>query len=172
MSEPWRERLARRLVRGAAQRLGPARDDWARAMAVETEAVSVPAERLRWAIGCAAASHRAQCGSAIYPAALTLAVLALTWQQWSADEGPLTCALLALASLGLGLLDARRVVASGVALGSVVAGVHVFGAVTGVRPPYETHDYGVLHGLMWAVLVAPALIVAWAGAQVAAWLEA
>lgn len=165
------ERLARALADKAAHRLRRDRGDWGRAMLAETEAIGSQTERLHWALGCLTASHRAQGGSVFYPVALLLGVAALTWQQWSADEGVVTCLLLALSSLGLGLLDSRRVVWSGLAVGSVVAAVHVFGAVTGVRPPYETHLHGALHGLRWIVLVGPALVFAWGGARLASILD-
>ena len=162
-----RGRLSRHAMDHASRRLRRGHADWGLAMRAEGERLASPSERLRWSLGCALASYRTSHGWA-YLAALGAGVLTLLADQWIADESLLTVLVLAAVSLALGLADPRRAWLSGAVVGSVVAAVHLFGALTGVRPPYEVHAHGALHGLRWLVLILPSLCAARAGAFVAA----
>ena len=154
-----KSRLGALLIGHAARRLGRKHPEWAAAMASEDAYVQSEGERLRWAAGCAVASYRApgMLEAALYPAALSLGLIAMTAYQWSADESVRTFAVLGLIGLGLGLLRPHRVIVSGLAVGLVVAAVQGFETVSGVRPAYETHLHTLVHCARWMVLVAPAL---------------
>ena len=168
------DRLTELLMRHATNRLRRGRPEWADAMLNEGAALASDNERLRWAAGCAIASYRAPTvmGSAIYPAALSLGVGVMIVYEWSADESLRTLAVLGLIGLILGLVGPRRVWLSGVAVGSVVAAVSAFEALSGLRPGYETHLHTLAHCSQWLVLIAPALITSALGGFAARTLRA
>lgn len=165
---PWRRRLAERLMRQAAAGLRRRYPDFAEAMVSEGCDLE-GAEQLRWAIGCFVASLRAPGGlrALAYPLALTGSVVAMVLYQWSADENGLTLALTCALGVGLGLVDPRRFLLSGVAVGVVVSAVNAFETLTGVRPAYEAASHGLIHNLRWLVLVPPSVIAAGAGSALA-----
>ena len=163
-----RRQFSEQLARLAVRHMRARHPEWADALAAEGEAVD-ERDQLRWAVGCAVASLRVSGAAdvAAYPAALAAGVLALTAYQWSADESVFTIGLVSLLGLALGLLEPRRVLMSGLAVGVVVAGVNAFETITGVLPAYEAERHTLIHDLRWTLLAAPALLTAIAGRAVA-----
>lgn len=160
----WRAALAQRFVASAARRFRGRHPEWADA--VTAELLAVPeGERLRWAVGCLAASFM-QPGvgdSLVYPSALMTGVGAMALYEWSADESVKTLLVMGIIGLILGLLRPERAPLSGLAVGSVVAGVLAFETLSGLRPAYETHMHTLLQDLGWTLLIAPAFGAAFAG---------
>ncbi len=159
--------FAQWLGRQAQSRLRRDHPEWADAMAAEVEHLAGHGPELRWAAGCVGASYRT--GRALevlrYGGALGLGLAAMTLDQWTQDEGIGTCVVLGLLALLLGALRPQRFLLSGTALGAVVTAVHLFGALSGVRPPYETTAHSLAGGLRWLLLVPPAVLAAAAGSQ-------
>ena len=168
MSPSWRRPLAELLMRGAATRLRRRYPDFAEAMVCEAQALG-DTERLRWAVGCLAASFRAPGMAEVfaYPLALAAGVAAMVAYQWSADESLLTLALTCAIGLCLGLIDPRRFLLSGLAVGVVVTGVNAFESITGILPAYEAASHGLVRNLRWLVLAPPAVLCAAAGRELA-----
>jgi hypothetical protein len=154
-----KHRLAALLMRHAMIRLSRKHPEWAEAMAAESATLLSDDERLAWASGCAVASYRAPGAFdwVIYPMALLAGVTLMTAYQWSADESLKTVGILALIGLALGVLQPRRSMISGAAIGVVVALVNGFETITGLRPAYETTAHTILHDVRWAVFIIPAL---------------
>jgi hypothetical protein len=150
------------LIRSAARRTRRRYPEWADAMLNESADLRAEGERLKWAIGCFAASLRLSVtgASAMYPIGLLLGIGNMTLYQWSADENLFTLLLLGLNGLALGVLKPQRFLISGMVVGSVVASVNIFEALTGIRPAYETVSHSVAHCLRWTTLVVPALLSA------------
>ena len=138
-------------------------------MSAEVEHLADGGPELGWAAGCVAASYRTARAleTFTYVAALLFGVAAMTFDQWTEDEGLGTCVVLGLIAFLLGLVRPKRFAVSGVAVGAVVAGVHVLGALGGVRPPYETRAHSLVDGLLWLVFVIPAVLAAAAGSRLA-----
>jgi hypothetical protein len=160
--------LAKRLLGHAAGRLRRQRPDWADAMMRENSELASDDERLRWSSGCAYASYRtADAWDRIaYSAALMAGVALMSVYQWSADESLGTVAVICLIGFALGLLEPRRSLISGAAVGAVVAAVNGFETLTGLRPAYETRVHSLLHDARWTFLIAPALIACVIGSYV------
>jgi hypothetical protein len=97
-----------------------------------------------------------------YPLALAGGVALLSAYEWRADESLVTLALLAVVGLGLGLLEPKRWLVTGLVIGSVVAAVQAFETVTQIFPAYETHR-GAWRSVRWLTLLAPALLTAVSG---------
>ena len=159
-----KRRLADLLLSHATNRLRRRHPEWADAMASESSAL-LGDDRLRWSAGCAVASYRAP-GALdwiAYPAALLVGVMLMSAYQWSADESLRTVAVLTIIGAALGVLQPRRALVSGGAVGLVVAAVNGFETITGVRPAYETTAHSLLHDARWTILIAPALIASVVG---------
>ncbi len=160
MRTSLKRRLSDLLLGHAAHRLGGKHADWAEAMKRENAELGSDDEQLRWSMGCALASYRtpATFDGMAYAAALTAGVMLMTAYQWSADENPGTVAALGLIGFALGLIEPRRSLISGAAIGAVVAAVNSFETLTGLRPAYEMRHHTLLHDARWTVLIAPALV--------------
>jgi hypothetical protein len=156
------------LLRSAAARMHRKNPDWAAAMAAEAEACSSDPERLRWAWGCWVTSLNVsgRLGWAFYGAALGAGLSLMTAYEWRADESPATLAVLCLICMLLGLLSPRRALLSGALIGSVVACVLGFEALSGIRPGYEARAQTLIHSLLWTVLLVPGLASAAMGARI------
>jgi hypothetical protein len=156
------------LLRSAAARMRRKNADWAAAMAAEAEACSSDSEKLRWAWGCWITSLRLSglLGWAFYAAALGAGLLLMTAYEWQADESLATLAVLCLICVLLGILSPGRAPLSGALLGSVVACVLGFEALSGIRPGYEAQAQTLVRSLMWTVLLVPGLASAVMGARI------
>jgi hypothetical protein len=163
-----KRRLADLLMGHATRRLRGQRPDWAEAMKREGASLASDDERLRWSSGCIYASYRTSGGfnGIAYPAALVVGVALMSAYQWSADESLGTVAALCLIGFALGLVEPRRNLMSGIAIGAVVAAVNSFETLTGVRPAYETRMHSLLHDARWTFLIAPAFIACLVGGYV------
>ena len=157
--------LADWMMERARRRFARSHPEWAEAMAREGEQFASESQRLRWAVGCVAASFTiADPDDPIsYGLALSAGVLLMGAYEWRADENVVTWALLGSLSLALGLLSPRRFWLSGLSIGCVIAGVSVFETLSGVRPSYEAHGHSLLHDACWSLLSLPALGAAGAG---------
>ena len=155
-----KSRLSEILMGHAARRLRRDRSDWAEAMMSEAAHMGSEDERLRWSSGCACASYKTpEAVEAItYPALLILGVALLSAYQWAADESLGTVAVICMIGVVLGVLQPRRSLISGAAIGVVVAAVNGFETLTGLRPTYEIHLHSFLHDAKWTVFVAPAIV--------------
>ncbi len=160
-----RAQLRKLLLNGAAERLKGGDVDWAAAMSAELEACPGETQRLGWAFGCWRASFGAPGGldGVTYAAALGLGVTLMTAQQWKADEGVATLALLGVVSLVLGLMRPGRAWLSGVVIGLVVTAILLFELISGLRPAYEQGDQTLSQCLQWLVFAPPALVAATLG---------
>jgi hypothetical protein len=160
-----KRRLADLLMSHAASRLGSQRSEWADAMARESSELFSDDERLRWSAGCVIAGYRARAALVriTYPAALVVGVMLMAAYQWNADENLGTLAVLCLIGAALGVLEPRRNLISGTAIGLVVAAVNCFETISGARPAYEATAHSLPHDARWIVLVVPALIACAAG---------
>jgi hypothetical protein len=156
MTASAKGRLADFLMGHATRRLSGRRPDWAEAMRREAADLGDD-ERLLWSGGCAYASYRTVYGTA-YPAALAVGLALMSAYQWSADESLGTVAAIGLIGLALGVIEPRRSLISGTAIGVVVAVVNSFETLTGLRPAYEIKHHSLLHDARWTFLIAPALI--------------
>jgi hypothetical protein len=158
--------LADHLTRAAAARLRPRHSDWADAVISEHASLADTDDRLRWAIGSWFASLDVTLSvDAFYPLLLTVSIATMTLYQWSVDESAATVMVLALLGLLLGLLSPRRFLASGLALGAVVATVTAFEALSGIRPAYEVHVHSLLHSTRWLIFILPTLFSSAVGRQ-------
>ena len=168
MTDSLKHRLSDLLMSHAARRLRGRRPDWAEAMLRESSEAVSDDDRLRWSSGCAYASYRtpAALDAVVYPAALAVGVVLMSAYQWSADESLGTVAVLGLIGFALGLLEPRRSLISGAAIGAVVAAVNSFETLTGLRPAYETRMHDLLHDARWTFLIAPALIACVIGSYI------
>ncbi len=154
----WRIWLADRFTEAAARRLSRTHPDWAEAVRSEHLGLKGHRDQLGWAIGAFGASFSVpRTMEALYPIALPAALTAMTLYQWSADENPLTLLMLALTSLGLGLISPRRYLVSGILVGGVVAMVLGFETLSGILPVYEKRHHSLMQDLIWLVLLVPTL---------------
>ena len=155
-----KNRLSELLMAHAARRLKRQRPDWASAMASEGLQLGSDGERLRWSSGCAYASYRTPefMRALAYPVLLVLGVTLMSAYQWAADESLGTVAVICVLGVLLGVLQPRRSLISGVAIGVVVAAVNGFETLTGLHPAYEVRLHTLLHDAKWTVFVAPAIV--------------
>jgi hypothetical protein len=165
MIDALRRRVTDLLIRSAVRRTRRRYPEWADAMLNESANLRAEGERLKWAVGCFTASFRLPDtgASTLYPIGLLLGIGSMILYQWSADENLCTLLLLALNGLALGVLRPQRFLVSGLVVGSVVASVNIFEALTDIRPAYETVSHSVVHSLRWTTLVVPALLSAAVG---------
>ena len=161
-------RLADLLMEHAARRLRRQRPEWAEAMLNESAQLNSDDERLLWSSGCACASYRTPetLHALAYFAALAAGVMLMSAYQWSADESLMTVAVICLIGVALGLLEPRRSLISGVAIGAVVAAVNGFETLARVRPAYEIRFHTLLHDAKWTVFIAPAVVACIVGSHV------
>jgi hypothetical protein len=154
----FRQWLADRIARTAAQRMRRRHPDWAEAMLSEQASLAGEHDQLGWAFGALGASIVLPgAGDRYYAGVLGLSLAAMTLYQWSADESAVTLAILCLLALSLSFLRPDRFRVSGLAVGVVVAAVNGFETVSGLRPAYEIHAHSLAHDLRWLFLLAPAL---------------
>jgi hypothetical protein len=159
--------LARTAGRSTAERAG-----WALAALAELEAVPDGWPRARFALGARFGLWRAQPAAGrrlAATAAVPVAAAALALVDRSRSDVANQAALLTLL-LGAalcGALHPRRWALVGVVLGASLAAVHAVGLAVGARPPYAMHPAGWPGAASLLVLVAPALLAAFAGAAAA-----
>jgi len=162
-----KQRLADLFMDHAARRLRRQRPEWAEAMMSESTQLDCDDERLRWSSGCAHASYGTPeaLHALAYPVALMAGVMLMSAYQWSADESLVTVAVICMIGVLLGLLEPRRSLISGAAIGAVVAAVNGFETLTHLRPAYEIRFHTLLHDAKWTVFIAPAVVACVVGSH-------
>ncbi len=157
-----RGRLAGTIVAMAASRLRRRHPAWAEALIAEQAHLPEPRGELAWAAGSLRAALSLEDA---YPWSLALALAAMAFYQWSADESLITLCVMTALCLMLGCLRPSRFVLSGLAVGAVVAAVNAFETLTGIRPAYEAHHHSWVHDLRWLWLIPPAVLSSALGRQ-------